>query len=976
MTLAEELLNLASSIAPERARALIGEARSGVGGALGVLLGSAFPALTPSAGFQHDALRTLAQDGFRAQRRHRDLLPVLRAAIDSGPTPAAGVSALRRRVWLEKARIALRELLPVRLGGASIELTARELSALAAAAFDAALTEAQTAIAERYGPALRADGSPSTLVMLGVGKLGGRELNAGSDVDVIFVYDTDDGGSRVSLYEHFSRVVQRAVATIGNPSADGLIWRVDLRLRPEGAGGPIVNSVAAAERYYETWGRLWERAALLRARPSAGDLELGKLLGREVVTPFVYRSTVDPTIAVALTELVHRSRSELSHAPERDLKLGPGGIREAEFFVQSLQLVWGGREPALRVPGTLPALARLRSQGFVTDREARGIAEAYLLLRRVEHRIQWASGVQTHLLPTDSEELSRLARSLGFRDSAGLLGELERARKTVHETFHSLTDSTVPRGAPRTVLTSELDGDDPELERAAEQHFQSADMGEHIAALARRPDGLLGVLTRERRPELIAGVIAALGSSADPEQAARYLRAFFSKFFAPGAYVNALGDDPRALQRLITAFGASAFVGDAVASRPELADVILFGGGAVSDPRAAVAAEIENAELSMTVDSDQEEREQAFVGALRTAKRRVMVEVAVADLAGTINMRDATRTLADLAEEILSRVVHHVFGDMPGFAVLALGKLGGRDLGYGSDLDVIFSFLPSAAPNPEEATPYFVRGAQRVIRLLTEPHQAGPGYELDTRLRPSGSHGLLVTSLESFARYHGLPLDGAEQEPGPAVLSSGAAWERQTLLRARGVVGDPELLQRALAIAWRAAYQGGAPPAAEMHRLRARMEKELGRERGRDGRYDLKTGRGGLLDIEFSVQWLQMKNGADARIRTPDLGLALQALHGAGYLDTATFEVFSEGYRFLRQLEQRIVVRSGQNAAVIQAGGVGLAQLARGMGFQDGQGLRASEQLMARYKDVTETVRTSYERVLGLEREPAAPVRQ
>jgi glutamate-ammonia-ligase adenylyltransferase len=975
VTLAQELNNLALSIAPERARVLLAATR-GLGdeaAALGVLLGSAFPALTPSAGFQHDALETLAQEGFRARRRQRDLLQALHAAIQSGSGPEEGLSALRRRVWAEKARVALRELLPVRLGGASVEVTARELSALAAAAFDAALSEAQMAIAERFGQPLRADGQPSTLVMLGVGKLGGRELNAGSDVDVIFVYDTDEGESQVSLHEHFTRVVRRAVASIGTPSGDGLIWRVDLRLRPEGASGPIVNSVAATERYYETWGRLWERAALLRARPSAGDLELGKLFGREVVTPFVYRSTVDPTIAGALTELVRRSRSELSHAPERDLKLGPGGIREAEFFVQTLQLVWGGREQALRVPGTLPALARLRSQGFVSDREARGIAEAYLLLRRVEHRIQWASGVQTHLLPTDGEELSRLSRSLGFRDNAGLLGELERARETVHEAFQSLTDSA-HRGAPRAVLASELDGDDPELERTAEQHFRSADIGEHIAALARRPDGLLGVLTRERRPELTAGLIDALGGSADPEQAARYLRAFFGRFLAPGAYVNALGDDPRALQRLITAFGASAFVGDAVSSRPELADVILFGGGAVSDPRAAVAAEVENAEQSLTPDTDPEEREQAFIGALRTAKRRVTVEVAVADLAGTIGMRDATRILAELAEEILSRAVHHVFGNVPGFAVLGLGKLGGRDLGYGSDLDVIFTFLPSGAPHPEEATPYFVRGAQRVIRLLTEPHAAGPGYQLDTRLRPSGSHGLLVTSLESFARYHGLPLDGSEQEPGPAVLSSGAAWERQTLLRARGLVGDPELVRRALDIAWRAAYQGGAPPALEMHRFRARMEKELGRER--PGRYDLKTGRGGLCDIEFAVQWLQMKNGADPRIRTADLGLALQALHAANYLDAAAFEVFSEGYRFLRQLEQRIVVRSGQNAAIIDAHSVGLAYLARRMGFQDGQGTRAGEQLMARYKDVTETVRASYERVLGLTQDPDALLTQ
>jgi len=944
---------------------LLAEQSGRAGSALGVLLGSAFPALTPTAGYQHDALDGLAHEGFRARRRRLELGIALRAAIDTPQNPELGMSALRRKVWAEKARIALRELLPVRLGGAGIEVTARELSALAAAAFDAAIAEAEVAIARRFGPPLRVGGGRSTLVMLGVGKLGGNELNSGSDVDVIFIYDTDEGESQVSLHEHFSRIAHRAVATIDSPSADGRVWRVDLRLRPEGAAGPIVNSVAAAERYYETWGRLWERAALLRARPCAGDLELGKLLSRELLTPFVYRNTVDPTIAEALTELVLRSRSELSPDPVRDLKLGPGGIREAEFFVQSLQLVWGGREQSLRVQGTLPALSRLRSQGLVSDREARGIAESYLFLRRVEHRVQWASGIQTHLLPTDDEELARLSRSLGFANSAGLRAELERARERVNTTFQSLTHAAALRAAPRATLSSELEGDDPDLGRFAEEQFRSTDMGEHIAALARRPDGLLGALTRERHPQLMQGVLDALSSSADPEQAARYLRAFFARFLAPAAYVNALGEDPRALQRLITAFGASAFVGDAVASRPELADVILFGGGAVSDPHAAVEAEILNAEQALGLDADRDEREESFIGALRAAKRRVTVEVAVADLAGTIGVRDATRLLADLAEEILGRAVHHVFGDVPGFAVLGLGKLGGRDLGYASDLDVIFSFVPSAAPTMEDAATYFVRGAQRVIRLLTEPHAAGPGYELDTRLRPSGSHGMLVTSLASFARYHGQPIDGPDVEPGPAVFASGAPWERQTLLRARGVVGDSELLQRALNIAWRAAYEGGAPAPSEMHRLRTRLEKEQGRER--EGRHQLKTGRGGLLDIEFAVQWLQMKNGADPRVRTPDLGVALNALHDAGYLGSSEFEVFSEGYRFLRQLEQRIVVKNGTtNTAVIDTRVSGLAQLARRMGFQDGQGERASDQLMARYKDVTDGVRASYERVLGL----------
>ena len=222
---------------------LLAEQSGRPGGALGVLLGSAFPALTPTAGFHHDALDTLAHEGFRARRRRRELLPALHAAMRNQASSELGIAALRQRVWAEKARVALRELLPLRLGGASIEVTAGELSDLAAAACDVALSEAQSSVAERFGPPLRADGAPSALVMLGLGKMGGNELNAGSDVDVIFVYDTDEGQSQLSLHEHFSRVVRRAVATVGTPSKDGLIWRVDLRLRPEGSAGALVLSL-------------------------------------------------------------------------------------------------------------------------------------------------------------------------------------------------------------------------------------------------------------------------------------------------------------------------------------------------------------------------------------------------------------------------------------------------------------------------------------------------------------------------------------------------------------------------------------------------------------------------------------------------------------------------------------------------------------------------------------------------------------
>jgi glutamate-ammonia-ligase adenylyltransferase len=302
-------------------------------------------------------------------------------------------------------------------------------------------------------------------------------------------------------------------------------------------------------------------------------------------------------------------------------------------------------------------------------------------------------------------------------------------------------------------------------------------------------------------------------------------------------------------------------------------------------------------------------------------------------------------------------------GAARGLCVIAVGKLGGHEIGYASDLDLMFFYDPEAAPDPDEAAAYFSRHAQRIIRLLAEPHAAGPGYVMDTRLRPSGSHGLLVASVRSFASYHGLQ-ETAEGAQRPAGLSSGEAWERQALIRARFCAGDASLGARVMALATLAAYEGGPPSAEDMHRLRLRMERELGRER--PTRRELKVGRGGLLDIEFLAQWLQMKHGADAGVRTPDTGEALDRLSVRGYLSRADYELLRDAYRFLRRLEQRIHVHRGDGLSWVDAQALGLSGLGRKMGFQNSPSLSAGQQLFERYVTVTETVRACYLRVLGL----------
>jgi len=378
---------------------------------LAALLSCAYPSMAPSILAHPEDVVAIA----RGTKLARDARAYRRSALTiiGDVTDNAGVRrGLRRFAHRERLRIAARELLPY---GADIDVTARELADLADVCIELALGEAMHWADARFGEPRTSEGARCRFVVIGMGKLGGRELNSGSDVDLLLFYETDDGeavkdGVSTSLHEYFTRVSQRFTATLGDVTEDGFAWRVDLRLRPEGARGPLVNSLAAAERYYETWGRTWERAALVRARAVAGDLKLGHE-ALAALAPFVWRREVNPAVADEMIALVVRARAETPIDPERDLKLGVGGIREVEFFVQSLQLIWGGREPSVRATNTLDAVRRLRARGLVTDREGRETADAYLALRRLEHRVQFAIGWQTHALPVPARSGSRTSAS-------------------------------------------------------------------------------------------------------------------------------------------------------------------------------------------------------------------------------------------------------------------------------------------------------------------------------------------------------------------------------------------------------------------------------------------------------------------------------------------------------------------------------------------------------------------------------------
>jgi glutamate-ammonia-ligase adenylyltransferase len=949
---------------------------------LATAIACAYPALALSQDGHWDDVVAVAS-GTKTARDARAYRRLALAHVGDGldnETVRRGLRVFARRA---KLRVAARELVPH--AGSDVDVTSRELSDLADVCIQVALTEALAWADARIGVPATSSGERCPFVVIGMGKLGGRELNPGSDVDLMLFYETDEGAvvgperrpTDVSLHEYFTKVTQRMTATLDDVTEDGVVFRVDLRLRPEGARGPLVNALPAAERYYESWGRTWERAALSRARPSAGDLGFGRRL-LDALAPFVWRRGVDPKIAGEMAALVRQARAEATGDPERDVKIGRGGIREAEFFVQALLLIWGGRDPSLRAggSGTLEALRRLRARGFVTDREGREAADAYVALRRLEHRIQFATGVQTHTLPPPGELLETIARSLGFRTGRDLEADLAAVREGVADRLRSLTGgdegAVSSRGAlPSAALLSALDdGDEPAVLASLEGRSAtppSPDLARHLLALARRPDFPLGAQTRDAFPELAPVLLEALWDAADPEQAARLLSTFFARTATPSVYARMLATEASgvsAARRMASLFGASAFLGEAIAYHPELADGVLWNRGVPGVVRARGAVKAELA----TLTADERRDPDAFVGALRRAKGQILIEVGLADLAGELTTRDCTLTLSALADATLEEAAAFVErerderGTRVGLAVIAMGKLGGSEIGYGSDLDLFFVY--DGRGDDDDACERAVRQAQRVLRILSAPHGEGPGYELDTRLRPSGHHGLLVVSRDAFARYHGLlgPAEGASEAP------VAEAWERQALIKARFVAGDAELGAAVMALAQRAAYETAAPDPSRLHHIRLRMERELGAERRSGGRarYDLKVGHGGLVDVEFAAQWLQMKHGSDLRVRTGDTELALAALEAGGYLDPAPAAALREGYQMLRRLEQRLRVLHGTSAQWIEEGAPGLAPLARRLGMRDGPWGTASEALLARYRAVTDDVRAAYLQVIGV----------
>ncbi len=892
-------------------------------------------------------------------------------------------AALRRHKQREYLRIGTRDLMP----DVTMEETVRELTALAEGSLEAAYRFCRAELEVDYGALnLPETKRPNRFVVLGMGKLGGGELNFSSDIDVIFLYESDEGESaggargKLTPREFFTAIGKKIIQAMGQVTEDGFVFRIDLRLRPLGADGPLVQSVGSAMLYYESWGQCWERAALIKARPVAGARELGADFLKEV-EPFIYRRYLDYTTVDELRHMKARIESELlsGDGKQRDVKLGLGGIREIEFFTQALQLVNGGYEPTLRGPSTLPGLAELARHKFISTKERDLLTDAYRFLRQVEHKVQIVQEAHAHSIPEGKEQEQALARRLGYRRK-GIRTErdqfwrdyrrhTENVRGMFDRLFYS-AQKEIERDAASAAgsVWNDLDRKDLITGELASAGFADPLMA-YTNLLAVR-DGEVYQPPSPKRLKVMRRLGPALMSeiihSSAPDRALLNLSKFSQRIGGRTGFLTLLAENPETMRLLITLFAESQFLTDLFLNRPELIDTLIrVDLTSIEKPRAEMLSELR----AVIADHDDIE---AQLNALRRFKTEEFIRIGLHDLGASLDLVQVLTQLSDLADACLEAALELTlaelrarFGLVPDgqFAVIGGGKLGGRELDYNSDLDLIFVYQADAEAQTRSGLPaheFYVRVGQKLLTYLSAPTEEGIAYKIDMQLRPSGKAGPLVSALDAFREYH---------ETGSQL------WERQALIKTRHVAGAAQLGKAVEKITAAFAYGRAIERAevGEIHHLRMRMERELARED--DSRFNLKKGRGGLVDIEFLTQMLQLAHGyRHTRLRRRETLEALAALHDAKILKPPEYRLLSEGYLFLRQLDHRLRLERDQSIDAFEADPEKLASIAQALGYgATGTGkkvrVKSGEKLLRDYQVRREKIRACYERHFLVESE-------
>jgi len=839
--------------------------------------------------------------------------PPLNAAIPESEAQRA----LRRWRRYELARIAWRDLADL----ADLDETLGDLTAFADAAIVAAIAYARQALSARYGEPRSASQEVQPLVVIGMGKLGGGELNFSSDVDLVLLFpehgDTD-GPRGIANEEFFTRLAQSLVRLLEAPTADGLVLRVDLRLRPFGDSGPVVASFAAFEDYLPRHGRDWERYAWIKARPLTAPERFAELAAA-AVRPFVYRRYLDYGVFESLREmkaLISREvgRRELAD----DVKLGPGGIREIEFIVQALQLTRGGRDLKLQTPSLRAALARLGALRLLPAEAVDQLDCAYVYLRRLENRLQMLDDAQTHALPLAPLPRERVALAMGARDWQSLLQDLNAHRERVSGHFRDviLGGAAADEGAVRIDLGRFWDS---EAETAAlAESLAAAGFGESAEAarllLELRASSLVRRLDERGRarlqallPVLLADIAAGGGRIAVLRRVLRIIEATATRT----AYFALLRENAAARARLVELLGHGEFLATQIAAHPLLLDELIDERLQTLLPtRASLAAELEQRVTQLPEDDPERQ-----VEALCHFQSAALFRIAVADLTGVLPLMQVSDRLTDVAELIIERAldlgwrqITAQFG-VPGcgegaerravsICAIGYGKLGGMELGYSSDLDLVFLHdshgerQETDGARPIDNQLFFVRLAQRIVHLLTMHSAAGRLYEVDVRLRPSGKGGLLVSNIGAFAEYQ---------------RHEAWTWEHQALLHARSVAGAPGLRAEFERVRLEVLCQHVRRESLreEVRDMRERQRREL--SRGSAQRFDIKQDRGGIADIEFLAQYWALAWAA----RYPPVAMfadtirQLESVASAALVPQAEVDVLTAAYRAYRAAAHR-----------------------------------------------------------------------
>jgi glutamate-ammonia-ligase adenylyltransferase len=795
--------------------------------------------------------------------------------------------ALRRLKQRAMARIASRDL----AGRADLAEVVESMTLVADAAVAAALEVTETALVARYGLPRNAAGERQRLIVIGMGKLGGRELNVSSDIDLIFVYPEDgdtDGGRSISNFEFFTRLGRSLINALAEITGDGQVFRVDMRLRPNGDSGPLACSFDMLENYFYTQGREWERYAWIKARPLTGESwpELEKIR-----SSFVFRKYLDFGAINAMRDLHAQIRREVAKKDmANNVKLGPGGIREIEFIAQVFQLIRGGRDPALQVKPTLEVLKRLVDRGQLELEDVVALSGAYRFLRRLEHRLQYLDDAQTHALPDNPDDQQRVALAMGFANYEALLMELDDHRQTVARHFEGIfADPNERNQALEQVWTSSGDGGHGE-ELVRLGFRETASLCARLGAIR---GGLryqqMGEQAKARFDALVPRVIQAAAAMPNPDETLSRMLDLLEAIGRRAAYLALLLQYPQALEQVAKIAGASSWAADYLLRHPILLDELL-------DQRILQMApdwpgfRQQLAEQTDALEPDTEQQ----MDVLREAHHAQVFRLVSQDIAGLLTVEKLSDHLSELADILVGRTIELAWRklltkhrEQPAFAVIGYGKLGGKELGYASDLDLVYLFDD---PDPDAAGVYAKLGT-RLNTWLSTRTAAGILFETDLRLRPNGDAGLVVSSLEAFRKYQ---------------LENAWVWEHQALTRARFVAGDPAigasfekirceiLCQRRDRIKLR----------TEVLAMRQKMHENLG-TRGTSDLFDLKHDFGGLVDVEFIVQYLILAQACDFPQLTGNLGnIALLRIAAAcGLIPADLAEVARDAYREYRRLQ-------------------------------------------------------------------------